>query len=103
MTLKQIWVFHFLCLTWVFFRARSLADALAVLKGIGSGAWTDPRLPIVAVLLCLGVVIYQWCSESRARYLLNHALVKIIIVFAMLMYLTLFTTWGYEPFIYFRF
>ena len=101
--LKQIWVFHFLCLTWIFFRAESLADALTVVKGIGRGVWADPQLPIVAVLFCLCVIVYQWISESRIKYLLNYSPVKILMMLAMLVYLTLFTTSGYEPFIYFQF
>ena len=101
--IKQIWVFHFLCLTWIFFRADSLTGALTIIMGIGRGAWTDPQLPIVAVLLCLCVIVYQSISESRIKYLLHYSMIKVIIMMAMLVYLTLFTTSGYEPFIYFQF
>src|SRR5438876_1761503 len=41
--LKQAWVFAFVTLTWVFFRAQSLTDAWLIIRRIFTAAWTDPR------------------------------------------------------------
>ena len=100
---KRFWTFHFICFAWVFFRASSFSDAMIVLKKIGSGVLGDPKFPAVIILLCGAVWLYQWIAESRFRKALHLSVVRVGLMFAMIMYLLLFTTAGYEKFIYFQF
>src|SRR5262245_10371303 len=43
--LKQAWVFAFVALTWVFFRAQSVSDAWLIIRRIFTAGWTDPYFP----------------------------------------------------------
>ncbi len=49
---KRIFVFHFACLTWIFFRAASLPAAWAMLKGLGSWSWR-PEFPAAFLFLAI--------------------------------------------------
>ena len=100
---KQLLVFHFVCLTWIFFRAETLGDAVTVLTGIFSFVWVDPRFPVVAILLILGVWLYQFMYESNFRKILELSFVRVGLVLSMILYLFFFRTSGYEVFYYFRF
>ncbi|MFC1650594.1 MBOAT family O-acyltransferase [Candidatus Latescibacterota bacterium] len=101
--IKQIAVFHFVCLTWIFFRAETFGDAISVIAGIFSFAPGDPRFPIIAILLILGVLLYQLMYESKFKRILEVSFVRIGIAVAMILYLFFFRTSGYEVFYYFRF
>jgi D-alanyl-lipoteichoic acid acyltransferase DltB (MBOAT superfamily) len=37
--IRRILVFHIVCVTWIFFRAQSISEALTFLGGIGNWAW----------------------------------------------------------------
>ena len=52
--------YHFVCLTWVFFRAGSMADAMAILGRIGSltVGLENIAAPIAAVLLLAAVAMF---------------------------------------------
>jgi D-alanyl-lipoteichoic acid acyltransferase DltB (MBOAT superfamily) len=49
--------FHFVCFTWIFFRAATLGNALALLRGLASLTWSmeNITLPVAAVLLLAAV------------------------------------------------
>ncbi|MEY2411171.1 MAG: alginate O-acetyltransferase complex protein AlgI, partial [Verrucomicrobiota bacterium] len=68
--LKQIAVFLFVCFAWIFFRANSLQDALLIVGRLFNGAWQDPKIPALMLLLVALVWMYQFLYESRARSLL---------------------------------
>jgi D-alanyl-lipoteichoic acid acyltransferase DltB (MBOAT superfamily) len=101
--LKQLGTFAFVLFAWIFFRARSLDDALVIVRQIGSGAWTDPRCPWVMVALVASVWAYQFLYESRVRALLELRAVRIAMVVLMVLYLALFATSREQAFIYFQF
>ena len=90
-------------LTWIFFRAGSLADAWLILNRIGTFAWSDPRFPAVALALILAVWLYQVLYESRLRGLLELAPVRVGLVVAMIVCIAIFSPSGVHPFIYFQF
>ncbi|MFC1552504.1 MBOAT family O-acyltransferase [Candidatus Latescibacterota bacterium] len=112
---KQLAVFHFVCLTWIFFRAETFGDAVTVLGGIlsvvkNAGALQtlqtlqkNPGFPVVAILLILAVWAYQFMYESKLKRILEISFVRIGIAVAMILYLFFFRTSGYEVFYYFRF
>ncbi len=87
--LKMLWVFLFVCLAWVFFRAESLEDAMTILTRIFSGPWEDPGFPILALVLVALVWLYQYLHETRWRFIVENSLVKIALVVVMLLYLFL--------------
>jgi len=100
---KQFFVFHWVCLTWVFFRAGTFAEATLILRrilGLGGG---DPRFPLLAAGLVGLVLVYQLVFRSRFKRLLALPAVRIALVAGMTLYLVFFSTPGYEKFYYFRF
>ncbi len=107
--LKQLLVFSFVLLTWIFFRAESLADAWLILDKIlaivpgGFRGSTEPLYPLLALLLVLGAWSWQLLYESRVRRLLELQPVRIAAVILMVIYLALVPSAGDEAFIYFQF
>jgi D-alanyl-lipoteichoic acid acyltransferase DltB (MBOAT superfamily) len=51
--LDRLLTFHFVCFTWIFFRAGTLENALAILRGLGALTWSlsNVTLPVLSVLL----------------------------------------------------
>jgi len=49
---KRIVIFHFVCLTWIFFRVTSLSSAWAMVKGLGVWAWR-PEFPSAVLFLVI--------------------------------------------------
>jgi D-alanyl-lipoteichoic acid acyltransferase DltB (MBOAT superfamily) len=102
---KQAWVFAFVMLTWVFFRAQSVSEAWLILSRIFSAGWTDPRLPVLMIILVLAVWAYQllYASHSPLKRLLELAPVRVGIVAGMIAYLTIVAQPSTKAFIYFQF
>jgi D-alanyl-lipoteichoic acid acyltransferase DltB (MBOAT superfamily) len=101
--IKQLVIFHFICLTWVFFRATSVSEAMLILRRFFSGLGGDPEIPVIIFALVGGVWIYQLLFNSRWRFILESRPVKIVsLVMAMLLFL-IFATAGNKQFIYFQF
>ena len=109
--------FNLVCLTWVFFRAASVAEALGVLKNIATGASTfeaaighvaaehPTRLAIVMCGIAADCLIevkmpgYAWIDKLVARKSW-----PFWTTFILLVYLSLFLgQLGVEQFIYFQF
>lgn len=56
--------FHFVCFTWIFFRASSLENALGVLRSLGAMTWSAENLtPLVMGVLLIAAVIH--CFPPR--------------------------------------
>jgi D-alanyl-lipoteichoic acid acyltransferase DltB (MBOAT superfamily) len=52
--------FHFVCFTWIFFRANSLDNALGILHGLGALTWSTANLtPLVMGVLLLAAVLHS--------------------------------------------
>jgi D-alanyl-lipoteichoic acid acyltransferase DltB (MBOAT superfamily) len=100
---KQFFVFHWVCLTWIFFRAATFKDATTILKRILAFTVADPRFPLVAVFLIALVWAYQLALRSKYRRFLDYSAVRIMFMLAMMLYLVYFGTPGFERFYYFRF
>jgi D-alanyl-lipoteichoic acid acyltransferase DltB (MBOAT superfamily) len=103
--LKQAWVFAFVTLTWVFFRAQSLSDARLIISRIFTAEWNDPRFPVLMAVLVIAVWMYQllFASRSRLRGVLEWAPVRIGLVVLMIAYLLLIAQPSTKQFIYFQF
>ncbi len=101
--IKQLWVYIFANFTWIFFRAESTQDAWLIVGRIFGTAWTNPQFPILALLLTVGVASYQYIFESNWRRIVELSSVRIALVVAMILYLSIFPGVGEQPFIYFQF
>jgi len=101
--IKQLLIFNIVSFAWIFFRAETFEKAVVIVRGIFSFTGGNPQIPIMAVLLCAGIWIYQYIFESRFRIVLELPVVKIGLMLSMLLYMIFLGTSGYEPFIYFQF
>ena len=103
--LKQIVVFAFITLTWVFFRAPNFTDAFEVLKGIFT--WRAPDedfvFPLIPAVLIGGVWIYQLVWASRFRNLLDNRVARIAAFAAMLVLFLFLGSGANTQFIYQQF
>jgi len=101
--IKQLAVFNFITLTWVFFRAASIEDAFTVLKGIFNWEEGDIVWPVVPAVLIGGVWIYQLIWDSRWRPVLQSRAARIAAFALMLIFFLLFGSGANSQFIYQQF
>lgn len=99
---KQLGVFAFVTIAWVFFRADSVEVAWTVLRRMVAGPWSAPQIPALMLLLISGVWLYQWALETKFRPILATSGVRVAMGVAMLLYLCLCSSGG-GAFIYFQF
>jgi alginate O-acetyltransferase complex protein AlgI len=100
---KRTWVFLYVCFAWIFFRAKTLDDALLIAGRIFSfAAGTNPIVPALMLGLVGAVVVYQLLYESRLRGVLRYSPVRVALAVGMILCLDLFATGG-KAFIYFQF
>jgi alginate O-acetyltransferase complex protein AlgI len=82
--------FHFVCLTWIFFRAPDVATAMAILGRLGSMTFTvsNVSLPMIGVML-VGVVLHAippgWFDRGvevfgRAPFVLQGAGLAVVVL-----------------------
>jgi D-alanyl-lipoteichoic acid acyltransferase DltB (MBOAT superfamily) len=100
--LKQAGVFAFVSVTWIFFRAGSLQDALLILRRVFTAAWQDPEIPALMCALVLLVWLYEFSYDSRVRNFLKTGFVRVSLAVLMVLYLCLCSSRG-GAFIYFQF
>ncbi len=100
---KQLLVFIFVSFAWIFFRANNLGDAVLIVKRIFVGGLTDPQVPLIALLFCICIWLYQFLFESRIGKILEWTPLRIGVVCLIILYLIMFTSSGNEAFIYFQF
>jgi len=100
---RQLLVFVFVTLAWIFFRAHSIGDAWTILTRIFTSGLADPRCPLLALLLIAAVWCYQYLYESRLRRVLEFRMVRIALMVFLLTYLLLTVPAEGQPFIYMQF
>jgi D-alanyl-lipoteichoic acid acyltransferase DltB (MBOAT superfamily) len=102
---KQLGVFAFVALTWVFFRARSVGDAWLILKRIFGTGWADPKVPLLMVGLVAAVWVYQffYAGGVRTRQLLEWSPVRVGLAAALIAYALIIAQPSTQAFIYFQF
>ncbi|MCU0914349.1 MAG: MBOAT family protein [Planctomycetes bacterium] len=100
---KQLFVFAFVMLAWIFFRARSIGDAGTILVRIFTSGFADPRCPVLMLLLIGAVWAYQYLFESRLRRILEWRIVRVTLMILLLAYLVLTVPAEGQPFIYMQF
>ena len=101
--------FHFVCLTWVFFRAPSLEGALTYLSTLVSGdaVWSTTVTPLVALMLVFGaltqIIPNDWFERLEVRYDRASIAVKVALPFVVIFLVAVAAHGGVPPFIYFQF
>jgi D-alanyl-lipoteichoic acid acyltransferase DltB (MBOAT superfamily) len=84
--MKRILVFHFVCLTWIFFRAQSLSAAWTMLKGLGSWGWR-PEFPAAFIFLAIFsiplLLLDLYLESTGEEYCFESATVPSRIVFGL--------------------
>jgi D-alanyl-lipoteichoic acid acyltransferase DltB (MBOAT superfamily) len=102
---KQVLVFAFVCVAWIFFRARTIDEAWAVLSGIVMKPWGDPKFPVLMGLLLVAVWIYEelFSRGVRTRRLLELEPGRVALAVAMVLWLAVVAVPSTKAFIYFDF
>ena len=100
--------FHYVCLAWIFFRAKTFADAWQILRQLAQGTTFHPNLPPL-VLALLGVALashyvpenaYQ---DLRARFTALPAPAQGAVLFLVAVVLHEAASTTAVPFVYFQF
>jgi alginate O-acetyltransferase complex protein AlgI len=100
--------FHFVCLSWIFFRSRSLSLAVEYLRGFANFSAAPTLItPFVVILIAVGIAIHFIPEgiEDGVRARLERVPVPALgVVFgAFLVLLAITAPSGVAPFIYFQF
>ncbi len=61
--LAGLLTFHFVCFTWIFFRASTLPGALQILRGLGRHTWSHANLTLPVALMLIAAALLQ-CLPS---------------------------------------
>ncbi|MBI3857915.1 MAG: MBOAT family protein [Planctomycetes bacterium] len=102
---KQVAVFAFVCLAWIFFRAHTTNDAWAVLKGIFTKPWGDPKFPILMGVMLAAVWFYEelFSRGPRTRKILELEPGRVALAVAMMLWIAVIAVPSTKAFIYFDF
>jgi alginate O-acetyltransferase complex protein AlgI len=66
--LAGLLTFHFVCFTWIFFRASTLANALQILRGLGSHTRSLANVTLPVALVLLAAAVLHCLPESWFAY-----------------------------------
>jgi D-alanyl-lipoteichoic acid acyltransferase DltB (MBOAT superfamily) len=100
---------HFICLTWVFFRAPSLDGAWAYLTTLVSGdaILSTTATPLILLMLVFGALTQlipnDWFERLEVRYDRASLAVKVAVPFVVIFLVAVAAPGGVPPFIYFQF
>jgi D-alanyl-lipoteichoic acid acyltransferase DltB (MBOAT superfamily) len=109
---KMLWWFvtlHFVCLTWVFFRAADFDTAIAYLTTLVSGdaVFGTTVTPLVATMLVMGaltqIIPDRWSNALEVAYDRASLAVKVAVPLAVIFLIAIAAPSGVPPFIYFQF
>jgi D-alanyl-lipoteichoic acid acyltransferase DltB (MBOAT superfamily) len=102
---KQVLVFAFVCLAWIFFRARTVEDAWLVLSGIFTKPWGDPKFPLLMGAMLIAVWLYEemFSRGPGTRKVLELEPGRVALALAMVFWLAVVAVPSTKAFIYFDF
>lgn len=106
--LQRIFIFHLVCVAWVFFRAESIQKALTMLGGIGRWEWR-PEYMIAFVFLCvftLPLFVLDLLLESTGEeypFERHQPVVAVAYAASMILAVLLLSGNQINAFIYFQF
>jgi alginate O-acetyltransferase complex protein AlgI len=105
---RRIFIFHLVCLGWIFFRAESLASAVALLQGLGHLAWQPEYLVAFKFLALFTVPLFLldlYLDRSGQEYFLQERtpLIRVAVACSALVLIVFFSANQANAFIYFQF
>jgi len=97
--------FHFVCFTWIFFRATTLENALAILRGLGALTWPAENLtPLLLGVLVLAAVLHslppRWFDVSAGVTARMPFWVQGLAMAALVLLIQTLAGRGSAPFVY---
>jgi alginate O-acetyltransferase complex protein AlgI len=101
--------FHFVCLTWIFFRSPSLEATQTYFATLlwGETGWSTTMTPLVAAMLAIGaltqMVPNRWFESFEAWYDRASLPFQVALPFLMIFLIAVAAPGGVPPFIYFQF
>ncbi|HEX4947551.1 MAG TPA: MBOAT family O-acyltransferase [Blastocatellia bacterium] len=100
--------FHFVCVTWIFFRAESFAQAVAVFRSLGTFTFNTENLPFPILLIIALTFAAQWLpddwwSRLQRAFVWLPAPAQAVLLAGLAMGLYLIASSDVVPFIYARF
>jgi alginate O-acetyltransferase complex protein AlgI len=101
--------FHFVCVTWVFFRSPTLEATQAYFATLawGDTGWGTTMTPLVAAMLAVGaatqIVPNRWCEDFETYYDRTSLAFKVALPFLLIFLIAIAAPGGVPPFIYFQF
>jgi D-alanyl-lipoteichoic acid acyltransferase DltB (MBOAT superfamily) len=104
--LKRFWLFHFVCLTWFFFRAESFHDAWTMLGQLAH--WTKPLAPPMIIAIIIVGFLTQFGDGQRIRNIWDrfaklHPVWQGLLAAVIVTVILALGPEGVAPFIYFQF
>lgn len=106
--LRMVWIFHLVCLSWIFFRSETFADAADMLRQIFTGdlQWTQMSALLLGVMVVGGFT--QFMDGDRMERAWNrfsgwHPVVQGVSAAVLLVAILALGPEGVSPFIYFQF
>jgi alginate O-acetyltransferase complex protein AlgI len=106
--IRRIIIFHVVCLSWIFFRAKSIGDAFAYIRGFANFGWSPEyasALMFLAILIFGIALIDQRLELTGEEYVFQQRpeFQRVGLAFAMLVLALLFSATESNQFIYFQF
>jgi alginate O-acetyltransferase complex protein AlgI len=105
---QRILLFHFLCLTWIFFRAGSLSSAVQFLAGVKNFHWDPTYLIAFKFLALFSIPLFLldlFNEKAGTEYLFQQRspMFRVAAGFATALLLVLFSANEASTFVYFQF
>ena len=106
--IRVLLTFHYVCLAWIFFRARTFTDAWQILRQLAQGTTFHPNLPPLVVALLGTALLSHYQPESvyqalRARFTALPAPAQGAVLFLVAVVLHEAASTTAVPFVYFQF
>jgi len=106
--LRRIFIFHLVCLSWIFFRGESMGAAFAFLKGLGHWSWQPAYWSLTKFLVAFSVPLFildlyleatgdEYLFQSRPHFQ------RVAVAWSCVLAIVLFGANQANAFIYFQF
>jgi alginate O-acetyltransferase complex protein AlgI len=104
---RQIFIFHFVALSWLIFRAPDFSRAIDIFSGV----WNPGNFsifinnPVVAIVIILVIALHKWDRVENIKKLVEHLPLSVVSTFSILLILicAALNTANPSAFIYFDF
>lgn len=105
---RRIFIFHLVCIAWIFFRAPSFSSAGRMIAGLAHWSWRPEFAAAILFVTVFGLLmmLVDWLNESRQEeYLFEKGSLRVRTAVAWLLLITvsLFAGNQQNAFIYFQF